>query len=266
MDEPDKLLTIGGSDSGGAAGVQADLKTWTALAAYGMSALTAVTAQNSVTVTAVHALPPAFVTTQIDAVLDDYGAAAVKTGFIGRVELVVAVAQALRRHAVPVVVVDPVLVNHRGESMFPPEVAQAYREHLLPLATLLTPNRREAALLSDRPLPSPLTLAWLEETAVRLHALGPRHVLLKGGRLGSEMVDLLYDGRSLRHFRSEALDTPNTHGSGDTLAAAVCAFLARGETMETAVVQARAFTLAALRRARHWRLGAGHGPLAHFQQ
>src|SRR5690606_30770564 len=150
--EPIKVLTIGGSDSGGAAGIQADLKTFTALHAYGMSVITAVTAQNSHEVRAVHPLPAAFVTQQLEAVLSDYGAAAVKTGFIGRVDLLEAIAAGLGAFPVPHVVVDPVLVNHRGQAMFASDVTAAYRKVLFPLATLMTPNRHEAALFSGRPV------------------------------------------------------------------------------------------------------------------
>jgi hydroxymethylpyrimidine/phosphomethylpyrimidine kinase len=153
MTQPIPLLTIAGSDSGGAAGLQADLKTWAALGVYGLSAITAVTAQNSVRVQQLHYLPPAMIAAQIDAVLSDYGAAAIKTGFLGRVEIIEVVAKRLRDWmggglpARPTLVIDPVLVNHRGEAMFAPEVAGAYREWLFPLADLVTPNRAEAALL-----------------------------------------------------------------------------------------------------------------------
>jgi hydroxymethylpyrimidine/phosphomethylpyrimidine kinase len=259
MNEPVKVLTIGGSDSGGAAGLQADLKTWAALGVYGMSVLSVVTAQNSVAVTAVHPLPADFVAAQLDAVLTDYGANAIKTGFIGRVDLIKTIAAKLRQHQLTNIVIDPVLVNHKGQAMFPLEVVQAYIDYLLPLADLITPNRREAELLTGLPANSRAEMA----TAVtHLHALGPPNMLLKGGRDGDEMVDLFFDGRSSIQLRSPHIDTQNTHGSGDTLSAAVCAFLAKGERMETAVYRAHQFTHQAIQRAAHWQIGHGHGPVA----
>lgn len=251
---PLPLLTIAGSDSGGAAGLQADLKTWAALGAYGMSAVTAVTAQNSERVAAVHYLPPDFVAAQIDAVLSDYGAAAIKTGFLGRVDIIEAVATRLahwRRigpEPRPILVVDPVLVNHRGEPMFGPEVADAYRRLLLPLADLVTPNAAEAAAVAPEPWPA---------------APAPR-LLLKGWRRdAAEIVDLYRDGRETRELSQPLIDTNNTHGSGDTLSAAVCFFRAGGHDWPEAIDLARAFTHAAIRRGADRRLGRGHGPLGY---
>lgn len=262
--QPPAVLTIAGSDSGGAAGAQADLKTWTALGVYGMSVLTAVTAQNSIRVTAVHYLPPDFITAQLDTVLGDYRAAAAKTGFIGRADAIARVAQRLRAHAVPNLVIDPVLVNHRGESMFPSEVTAAYVRHLLPLATLVTPNLHEAALLCGEPLPETVTPQWQARAARWLHALGAPHVLVKGGRGGGLLSDVLYNGRETTYFCLPRIATTNIHGSGDTLSAAICAGLARGESVATAVRHAQQFTAAAIQRAAAWRLGQGHGPLCHF--
>ncbi len=259
--EPAKLLTIGGSDSGGAAGVQADLRCWAVLGGYGMSVLTAVTAQNSVEVTAVHPLPPEFVATQLDAVLSDYGTQAVKTGFVGRTGLIKIIADKLLAYDCGHIVIDPVLVNHRGQPMFDPAVTEAYRFHLLPLADMITPNKHEAALLLDIPLPVQVSLSWLEEIAIRLHALGPRHVLVKGGLDGTESADIFFNGSSLHQLRAARIDTTNTHGSGDTLSAAICAFLAQGVEMETAVRHAHQFTHKAIQRAIHWQLGQGHGPI-----
>jgi len=260
--QPPRLLTIAGSDSGGAAGAQADLKTWTALGVYGMSVLTAVTAQNSLSVRAVHYLPPEFVAAQIDAVLSDYGAEGVKTGFIGRAALVETIAERLQAPGARPLVVDPVLVNQHGAPMFAPEVTQAYLRRLLPLADLFTPNRHEAALFLHMEPPAQPTPAWLADAARRLQALGPRAVLLKGGRIGAAQVDVLCNGTAVTFLPTPHLDTPNTHGSGDALSAAACAFLAQGIALETAVRRAQAFTAAALRAAAPWRLGAGHGPLA----
>jgi hydroxymethylpyrimidine/phosphomethylpyrimidine kinase len=259
MRQPISLLTIAGSDSGGAAGLQADLKTWTTLGYYGMSAITAVTAQNSEGVTAVHPLPPDFIAAQIDAVLNDYGAAAIKTGFIGRVESIEAIADRLnfwrdRLISRPFIVVDPVLVNHRGEAMFTPAVADAYRNLLFPLADLVTPNRAESELLgftSDSRLPPTASFVdW-----------GVDRVLLKGIREGGDIMDIFWDGQAATLLRQPAIDTINVHGSGDTLSAAISAFLAAGAEWLDAVRQAQRFTYEAIVRGAGWRLGRGHGPV-----
>ncbi|MCP5095742.1 MAG: bifunctional hydroxymethylpyrimidine kinase/phosphomethylpyrimidine kinase [Chloroflexi bacterium] len=260
MNQPFTVLTIAGSDSGGAAGLQADLKTFTALGVYGMSAITVVTAQNSVAVNAARPLPPEFVSAQIESVLSDYGADAIKTGFIGSVPLIEAIANQLASINKPIVI-DPVLVNHKGESMFDTAVTQAYLTHLFPLATLVTPNRHEAALITGVPID---TLAE-GETAVRhLHKLGARQLLLKGIRHQEKSWDIHFDGQQIHHYNAPILDTHNTHGSGDTLSAAIAAFLAQGEGMETAVQHAHAFTQKAIANAQRWQLGKGHGPLNHL--
>ena len=258
MNPPNKLLTIAGSDSGGAAGLQADLRAWAVLGAYGMSVVTAVTAQNSLAVKAVQFMPPNFIAEQLEAVLSDYGADAAKTGFLGRVAVIETVAAKLRQFDVPYLVIDPVLVNHRGESMFPPEVTQAYIDQLLPLAELVTPNLGEAGLLVGGKVET-LTEA---ETAVRhLHNLGPQNILLKRIPHENQFVDLFFDGTQMVKLKTAVLDTKNTHGSGDTLSAAVCAFLARGDDMETAVRQAHRFTARAIQNAASWQFSAGHGPI-----
>lgn len=265
--QPAPVLTIGGSDSGGAAGIQADLKTFTALRVYGMSAITAVTAQNSVRVAAVHYLPAGFLAAQMDAVLEDYGAAAIKTGFVGRVELVQTIAARLQfwraetGGRIGPLVVDPVLVNHRAEAMFGPEVTEAYRQRLLPLARLVTPNRAEAALLAGQVVDQ---FAAGESAARALHNMGAESVLLKGIPDGERLVDLFYDGRQSHELSSPRLDTINTHGSGDTLSAAIAAGLAQGLPLPEAIQQGRAYTRAALRGSTGWWLGAGHGPLQHW--
>jgi hydroxymethylpyrimidine/phosphomethylpyrimidine kinase len=275
--QPPTLLTIAGSDSGGAAGLQADLKTWTALGVYGMSAVTVVTAQNSERVAQAHFLPPALVAAQIDAVLSDYGATAVKTGFLGRVELVDVVAERLafwrdRLRPAPFILVDPVLVNHRGEPMFPPEVAAAYRAWLFPLADLLTPNRREAELLEFMEAAVQRKDAETQGRDKTAFSFGnllpgvqpPQRVLVKGAeRAAGEIVDVLWSEEGVARFPQPLLDTANTHGSGDTLSAAICAFVTRGQALPEAIASAQAYTYAALARAAGWRLGAGHGPLGH---
>ena len=261
MDEPAKLLTIGGSDSGGAAGIQADLKTWTALGGYGMSVLTAVTAQNSLTVQDVAWMTPRFVQAQLDAVLSDYGASAVKTGFLGRAELIISVSALLQKYKPTNIVIDPVLVNHRHQPMFSNEVSLLYFYYLLPLADLVTPNVTEAAvLLNTSTLES---RGQIYRAAESLHRWGTKHILITGLREQAEIVDVLFDGQAFTEFRQPIIETKNTHGSGDTLSAAICAFLAQGMEMATAVAQAQQFTHRAIQQAANWRLGHGHGPLAH---
>jgi hydroxymethylpyrimidine/phosphomethylpyrimidine kinase len=253
-----KVLTIAGSDSGGAAGLQADLRAWAVLGVYGMCAITAVTAQNSLHVKAAQFMPADFIATQLDVVLSDYGADAVKTGFLGRVDLIETIAHQLNKYSLANVVIDPVLVNHKGEAMFAPEVTRAYIDHLIPLADLVTPNRREAELLTGL---SAKTVAEMETAVHHIHALGPQNIFIKGGSDGDKMVDVFYDGAAIIHLRTRRIDTQNTHGSGDTLSAAVCAYLANGMKMKTAVRHAHQFTAKAIQKGANWKLGKGHGPV-----
>ena len=274
LSQPLPLLTIAGSDSGGAAGLQADLKTWAVLGAYGMSAVTAVTAQNSERVAAVRFLPPEFIAAQIDAVLSDYGAAAIKTGFLGQVEIVAVVAERLAywctggsqspSYVRPIIVIDPVLVNHRGEAMFPPEVAEAYRELLFPLADLVTPNAAEARLLGMEADHEQQTTddSRKDGAAHGLSSAALPRALIKGARrTAGEIVDVFWDGQRAVELSQPRIDTSNTHGSGDTLSAAVCYYVAEGSGWPDAIRRARAFTHAAIAHGASWRLGAGHGPL-----
>jgi hydroxymethylpyrimidine/phosphomethylpyrimidine kinase len=189
--EPAKVLTIAGSDSGGAAGLQADLKTFAALAVYGMSVVTAVTAQNSMKVASVRTMPAEFVVEQIRTVMSDYGATAAKTGFIGRTTVVKAVSHELSNYRSIRLVVDPVLVNHKGEAMFPNSIAKAYVRHLFPLAYLVTPNQREAGLLVGRPLTN---LEETQDAAVAICAQGSTWTLVTGCREGNDIVDVLSNG------------------------------------------------------------------------
>lgn len=263
-EQPLKVLTVAGSDSGGAAGLQADLKTFTALGVYGMSVVTVVTAQNSVQVSALQAMPAALVKAQIETVLQDYGAAAIKTGFVGSSELVQAVADALAsyraEHGTPLVV-DPVLIDHRGEPMFGEDVTEAYQRCLLPGCTVTTPNRREAALLCGRPVE---TWSQVSKAARRLHDLGAESVLITGAWRDEKCGDAFYDGREATFLRVEHIETENTHGSGDTLSAAMASYLAQGLSPLEAARQAQAFTARTIRGAVQWRMGGGHGPLNHM--
>lgn len=258
--QPPKVLTIAGSDSGGAAGLQADLKTFTALSIYGMSAVTAITAQNSVEIRVVHPTPDAVVAAQIDAVLGDYGADAVKTGFIGQVETIEAIAELLQRHKPANIIIDPVLVNHRSELMFPDEVVQAYVTYLLPIADLITPNLAEALILSGKPIRS---IKDMEKAARIIQKMGPRSVLIKQFRKKTDVIDLLVDEAIYTRFRSRWIETKNTHGSGDTLSAAVCALLALGFPLVDAAERAIHFTRQAILSSADWQLGKGHGPVWH---
>jgi hydroxymethylpyrimidine/phosphomethylpyrimidine kinase len=259
--EPPKALTVAGSDSGGAAGLQADLKTFSALGVYGMSVVTAVTAQNSVQVVGVQALSAEFVGVQLQAVLTDYGAAAVKTGFAGRVDVIETIAAKLAEFRQRNVIIDPVLVNHEGLSMFSADVAQAYVDHLFPLAALVTPNCHEATLLTGRRVKETADMA---AAARSIQALGPQRVLVTGGRIGDDALDVLFDGHEMFELRAPWIQSDNTHGSGDTLSAAVTAFLAKGAGMAEAIHQAHQFTSAAIQGAANWQLGRGHGPVNHW--
>lgn len=261
MTQPAKVLSIGGTDPCGAFGLYADLKTFTALGAHGMGVVTVVTAQNSVGWYGAEFMRPELIAQQLDAVLNDYGPAAVKTGFLGRVEVIKVVAQKLREYAVPQIVVDTVLVNNSGRPMFGDDVTAAYLEHLLPLATLITPNVWEAAVLLGRPI------AAAVEAAVSLHGLlqASGAVLLKRAAVAAEITDLFYGGQQLRSFTSPHIETRNVSGSGDTLSAAIVTFLARGDNLLTAVGSGHAFTQRALQAAQTWQLGQGAGPLAHLQ-
>lgn len=262
--EPLKALTIGGSDSGGAAGIQADLKTWTALAVYGMSAITVVTAQNSTNVTAVHYLEPDFLSAQIDAVLADYGAHTVKTGLIGQIELIQVIKDRLTFHKAQNIIVDPVLVNHHGQFMFESGVIEAYRQKLIPLAKIITPNWREAQLLAEIPITEYLDRRGIPDLVSRLHAAGAKNILITGCTQENEMIDWYSDQKELHAFPTPMIRTRNRHGSGDTLSAAIGAYLAMAYDLPEAIKQAQAFTASALKNAASWSLGKGPGPLSHF--
>ena len=254
-----RALTIAGSDSGGGAGIQADLKTFTALHVYGASVLTAVTAQNSVGVHGVVNLPPEFVARQLDAVLGDIGADAAKTGMLSSAPIIDAVAVGLRAHGVRRLVVDPVMVAKSGDSLLEPAARAALIERILPLALVVTPNLLEASALAGMPVGTEDEMA---AAAARIHAFGPAWVLVKGGHLKGPAVDLLFDGREVRRLVAERIPTPHTHGTGCTYAAAIAAGLARGATVPDAVGAAKRYVTAAIREG--FALGRGVGSLRHF--
>jgi hydroxymethylpyrimidine/phosphomethylpyrimidine kinase len=255
-----RALTIAGSDSGGGAGIQADLKTFGAFGVYGASAITAITAQNTLGVRAIHEVPPDVVAAQIDAVLEDIGADAAKTGMLSSAPIIEAVADRLRAHSVAVLVVDPVMVAKSGDALLRPEAVRALIELLLPMAAVVTPNAPEATVLSGIEVKDAESA---REAARRIHALGPAIVIVKGGHLdGERSDDLLFDGRSFEILSGRRIETPHTHGTGCTFSAAIAACLARGMTPLEAAREARAFLQGAIEHAEP--LGAGHGPVNHL--
>jgi len=258
------VLAIAGSDSGGGAGIQADLKTFAAHDCYGTTAITAVTAQNTLGVTAIHPLPVAMVTAQIEAVLSDIGADAVKIGMLFSPELVQAVAAALKRFAVKNVVLDPVMVAQSGDKLLRQEAIAALKEELIPMATLVTPNLPEAAALLGR---DAIEAAAMAEAARELARLGCGGVLVKGGHLiGDRRDDVLFwaEKNRLINLPGAAIATGNNHGTGCTLSSAIAAHLALGEDMETAARAAKDYINGALTAGAAYEIGQGHGPVQHF--
>ena len=254
-----KAMTIAGSDSGGGAGIQADLKTFAALGVYGASSLTAITAQNTVAVTAVHELPPDLIQAQIDAVVTDIGVDAVKTGMLSSAAIVAAVAASLQKHAIANIVIDPVMIAKSGDALLRSDAVDALRTHLLPLATVVTPNIPEAETLTGLSLQ---TAAAIRQSAEQIIGMGARSVVIKGGHRAGPAADLFYDGIEFQEFTAPRIDTKNTHGTGCTFAAAIAAGLAQGKTLPAAVAQAKDYVTAAIQHS--YPLGQGHGPLHHF--
>ena len=255
-------LTIAGSDSGGGAGIQADLKTFAALGCYGMTAITAITAQNTQGVRAIHGVPPEMLRAQIDAVATDIGVDAVKIGMLHSPEVVRVVAEAIARHGLHNVVLDPVMVATSGDRLIAQETVGVLVRELFPLATLITPNLDEAGWLLGRTLDSEAQLA---DAADALLGLGARAVLLKGGHLpGEQVVDLLALPRGVHERLAAArIATHNGHGTGCTLSSAIAAYLALGETLPEAVRLARRYILSAIAAGADVRTGQGQGPLNH---
>jgi hydroxymethylpyrimidine/phosphomethylpyrimidine kinase len=252
-------LTIAGSDSGGGAGIQADLKTFHAFGVYGTSAITAITAQNTLGVHAVHPIPLADVRAQIDAVASDLRPAAFKTGMLATASLVSTVAAAIREHQLGNYVLDPVMVATSGDRLLDEDAVSTLVQELLPLAKLVTPNLHETSILAHMPMAS---VEDMRRAGERILDLGASAVLLKGGHLDGDAVDLLVDGRSERAWSRPRVDTPHTHGTGCTLSAAIAAGLAGGNDLEVAVDRAVRFVGRAIAAAP--RLGRGHGPINHF--
>jgi hydroxymethylpyrimidine/phosphomethylpyrimidine kinase len=255
-----QVLTIAGSDSGGGAGIQADIKAMSANGVYAMSAITAITAQNTEEVTEVFELPVSIIAAQIDAVFDDFEVAAVKTGMLSSAEIVNVVATMLRPQNVANLVVDPVMVSKSGHPLLKPDAVEALRSELIPLALVVTPNIHEAQQFSGLEIK---TLADARQAAKIIHKAGCRNVLIKGGHLLADRgTDLLYDGRFFEVFKGEYINTPHTHGTGCTYASAIAAHLALGKSLSQAVKAAKAYTTEAIRHA--LAIGHGTGPTNHF--
>jgi hydroxymethylpyrimidine/phosphomethylpyrimidine kinase len=254
-----KVLTIAGSDSGGGAGIQADLKTFAALGVYGMSAITAVTAQNTNRVIKIAALTPDIIAAQIDAVVEDIGTDAVKTGMLANKAVIEVVALRLRHHECKNIVVDPVMVATSGDLLLKRDALSTLRSRLLPLATVVTPNIAEAGELTGTRIN---TARDIRRAAARIFDMGVQSVVIKGGDRRGPAVDLFYDGKRFRELRTRRIHTQATHGTGCTFSAAIAAYLARGEALESAVIQAKTYITAAIRHG--FPVGAGHGPVHHF--
>jgi len=257
------ILTIAGSDSGGGAGIQADLKTFSALGVYGASVVAALTAQNTRGVTGIHDVPAAFVTAQIDAVFSDLQVGAVKIGMVSRAPVIAAIADGLTRWKQQKIVLDPVMVATSGDRLLSPDAIDVLKRKLLPMALLITPNLPEAAALLEAP--TARSEGEMREQAERLLKLGPQAVLIKGGHdTGAESVDLLVEPTAVTRLAADRILTQNTHGTGCTLSSAIAAGLAKGLALAEAVRAAKAYVTDALVAGQGLKIGSGHGPVHHF--
>lgn len=255
-----QVLTIAGSDSGGGAGIQADIKAMSANGVFAMSVITAVTAQNTEEVTDVFELPPAVVASQLDAIFDDFDVAAVKTGMLSSASIIDVVVKLVTPQNVTNLVVDPVMISKSGYALLKPDAIEAVKTKLFPLALVVTPNVHEAQQLSGIAITS---LADARRAAKIIHSFGCKHVLIKGGHLLNERAtDLLYDGRFFNVLKGEFIETPHTHGTGCTFASALAAHLARGRSVLDAAQSAKSYVTEAIRHG--LAIGHGHGPTDHF--
>jgi hydroxymethylpyrimidine/phosphomethylpyrimidine kinase len=254
-----KALTIAGSDSGAGAGIQADLKTFAAIGVYGTSVVTAITAQNTVGVTKIVELSADIVAAQIDAVIEDIGAHALKTGMLANSVIIETVAGKIREHALKNFVVDPVMVAKSGDLLLRADAIDTLRSSLIPLAAVVTPNLPETEQLTGMKLSRPKDL---EAAAQKIIHMGAKSVVIKGGHRRGPAIDLFFDGKKFRELRSPRIRTRHTHGTGCTFSAAIAAYLAKGEDIENAVVLAKKFITQAIRRG--FAVGAGHSPVHHF--
>ncbi len=257
------VLTIAGTDPSGGAGIQADLKTFSALGVYGMSVVTALVAQNTQGVSAIQAVPADFVAAQIDSVFSDIRVDAVKVGMVHTAEVAAAIVAALKRHGAHNIVLDPVMVAKSGDRLLDASAIETVRTGLVPLCDVITPNLPEAAVLLDAN--EPTDLAAMREAAGALHALGPANVLLKGGHLaGTVSPDVLFNGRTFAEMQAPRVETNNTHGTGCTLSAAIAALLPQRGSTEDAVRAAKDYITEAIRESGRLSVGHGHGPVHHF--
>jgi hydroxymethylpyrimidine/phosphomethylpyrimidine kinase len=250
-----RVLLIAGSDSSGGAGIQADLKTVSALGAFGMTAITALTAQNTTGVLGIFEVSPEFVTLQIDACVSDIGCDAVKTGMLSDVPIIDAVAAAIARHKLRRVVVDPVMISKSGAPLLKAEAVSALKAKMLPLATVVTPNLHEAGALVGREISD---LEGMKEAALAIHDLGAKNVVIKGGHLEGVAADVLYDGREFHQFSAERFHSRHTHGTGCIFASAIAANLAHGRGVKESVAAAKDFITIAIRNG--LAIGKGCGP------
>ena len=259
---PPVALTIAGSDSGGGAGIQADLKSFAANGVYGTSVITALTAQNTTGVAAVEYASPKIIEAQIISIITDFAVRSVKTGMLGNPEIAEIVAFFAKNGDLPRLVVDPVMVATSGDILSSHETINTYKEDIFPHALVITPNIREAELLVDMKIES---LPDMIKAARALYKFGSKHVYLKGGHLsGDDATDVFFDGKNMIHLRAMRIKTNNVHGSGCTFSATLSANLARGDSVEDAVHAAKLYTTKAIADAREWALGRGSGPLNHF--
>lgn len=260
-----RVLTIAGSDSGGGAGIQADLKTFSALGTYGMSVITALTAQNTHEVRSIHPVPPEFVSEQLEAIMEDIGVDAVKIGMLHSSEIIETVALNLEKHLISNVVLDPVMVSTSGDKLIKNAAIEAMKHVLIPMATIITPNLPEAEILLNRKLSNYQEMSDAAQEIVFQYK--PESVLLKGGHLhGAFSTDILYlrNTRKFANFKKEKITTQNTHGTGCTLSSAIAANLAKGMGLENAVHNAKNYLTEAIRAGSDYELGEGSGPVKHF--
>lgn len=253
------VLSIAGSDSGGGAGIQADLKTFSALRTFGATVVTAVTAQNTVEVAAIAEVPEEVVIAQIDTVIEDIGVSAIKTGMLSSRRIIVNVADRLEAWGVPYLVVDPVMISKSGVPLLSADAIDTLRDELLPLATIVTPNIHEAEILADHKITGNNDV---ERAARVIHAQGPDLVVIKGGHLEGSPVDVVFDGARFHRLEAQRIDTSNTHGTGCTYSAAITAFLAHGLEPLESIQLAKLFVTNALKHS--FSIGAGHSPVHHF--
>ncbi len=254
-----KVLTIAGSDSSGGAGIQADLKTFSAHGVFGMSVITAVTAQNTQGVFAVQDITSDIIASQLDAVFSDIEVDAVKIGMVSQIETIKIIAEKLKQYKPEHIVVDPVMISKSGYDLLSPKAKEALITELIPLATLLTPNLPEAEVITGRKI---ATIKEMEEAAIRIHSLGAKAVLVKGGHLEDDATDICFDGHEFSYFKGEKIQTSNTHGTGCTLSSSIASNLANNLQLNDAIREAKNYITLAIQHS--FSIGKGVGPVHHF--